>query len=204
LIKLNIDEAKEAECILDYLSDIDGLEDKVNRLKEAFMPIIENEKGKEFKRKLDVKISWNNFAPHREVSKAITALTNSVSLYEEAKQEIITYQRVQQDILHALELTDLSEVELVKLMKELQEIRIYRRQAKNFVESVEPLVTFARNNKAMIKELGKVHGELTKIIQTISDRKYYVREKKTLADAFKEADHMYERMERLSLVNCNH
>jgi valyl-tRNA synthetase len=202
LIKLDINEAYEAESIFNYLSDIDGLEDKAKRLQEIFMPIIENEKGKEFKRKLDVKISWKNFVPHREVSKAITALTNSISLYEEAKQEILTYQRVQQDILHALELTDLSEVELVKLMKELQEIRIYRRQAKNFMESVEPLVKFANNHKSTLKELGKVQGELNKITQSINERQYYVREKKALADAFKEADHMYERMERLSL-KCN-
>jgi hypothetical protein len=192
--------AMETEKILNELSKDSVVYVQVSRLKEIFAPIIENEKEKEFKRKRDIKTSWNKFTPHREISRAINALCSSVSLYEEANKEINRYQKETQDILHALELTDLNDDELFNLMKDLQQIRIYRRLAKNFVESVEPLYKFSCNNKELIKKLNQVHSEVMKINLSIKDRSYNVREKTSLEEAFKSADEMYDRMERLCLL----
>jgi hypothetical protein len=200
---MDYNDCLEAEQLFQELEKYKYASPHVNRLREIFEPIIQNEKDKQFKRQRDIKTTWNNFVPHREVSKTIQCLSNAIHLYGNAKEEIEAYQRETQDILHALEIADLTDEEMATLMKDLQKIRILRRQAKNFVEAVEPLYIYASNNKPLIKELGKVQSEIVKKNETINKKKYRVREKSSLQVAFDEAKPMYERMEKLQLIKTS-
>lgn len=198
---MNRKQAYEAEEILQRLENHDYISEDVNRLKEIIQPMIDNEKEKEFKEKRNVKTSYRNFNPHREVQYAVQALSKPISLYNEANQEIEVYQRETQDILHALELTDLDDEKMTELMQELRRIRIYRRMAKNFIEIVEPLYKFAMENRMLAKNLGRVAGEIHKIKENIDNRAYYVREKTSLREAFESADELYNRLEKLNMAS---
>lgn len=198
---MDTNEAYETEKILNRLSEQQLHTEDVQRLKDIIQPIIDNEKEKEFKKKRDIKTSWKGFNPHREVTRASSVLINASRLYEEVRSEISKYDMETQDILHSLELTDLEDDVHEEQWKEMQKIRIYRRQAKNFVEAVEPIHNFVKENEALVKKLGKLQGEVMKVKQSIDERQYYPRVKTSLKEAFDKADHIYDRMERLSMIN---
>lgn len=82
-------------------------------------PIIENEKEKEFKRQRGIKTSWKSYIPCKEIARACTTFSSVISLYREAKDELHKFDQETQDILHALELTNVSEDEYGNLAKEL-------------------------------------------------------------------------------------
>jgi len=186
--------AFETERSITLLLEKDRGNRDLNIIQAFLQPIIENEKEKDFKEKLHITTSFNQFVPSKEISKIIHVLNNATHYYESAQEEIRKYQRRQQDILHAFELTDLSEDELTEYTKELQSIRIFRRQAKNFIETLEPLYGFSLKNKEFIEQLKKLNGEMDKIKNTIENRRYFVREETSLKRAFEEARPLHKRM----------
>ena len=194
------EEALKVESALNELINNKVMGEQVELIRDFLQPIIDNEKEKEFKRQRDIKTSWGNFIPHREISKVTNTLSIAGRLYKEAREEISTLDRETQDILHSLELTDLNDEDLLVQLKDLQKIRIYRRKAKNFLEAVEPLHNFTKNNPDIIKKINKLRGEIDKVNLSIKERKYYPRVKTDLQHAFEKADHIYERMEKLKLV----
>lgn len=80
-----------------------------------------------------------------------------------------------QDILHALELQHCNYHERAKLATELVCIRQERRDAKDVMATVEPLIDWAKNNEAAIRSLEKVLGEIRKVEKSIESRTYYPR-----------------------------
>ncbi|MGM9987357.1 MAG: hypothetical protein ACI35O_09035 [Bacillaceae bacterium] len=161
------DKSEELQLIYDFLN-----------------PIIENEKEKEFKRKRGVKTSWNKFIPYKEIAKASNVMTNSITYYDEAKDELHKYDQETQDVLHALELMDISDEQYSELAKDLQDIRKYRRQAKNFIEAVEPIRNFAKENQVLVKKMCKLNGEVIKLTNSIEERRYYARVRTSLQESF--------------------
>ena len=198
---MNYKDALEAEDLFSKLEKYKYVMPQVARLREIFMPMVENEKEKQMRKDKNIHRSWNKYTPHVEVQRAATALANAITFYEEAEKEISSWQRETQDILHALELTDMNDEEMTELMKELKEIRIHRRVAKNFVEVLEPFYNYAKDNKSIIKELGKVQNEVSKLNESIDNRKYKVREKITLRDRFENADELNKRVLAFSKMN---
>lgn len=189
--------AFEAEKAIERLRDREDIQDELTIVRAFLTPIIENEREKEFKEKLHITTSYKKFAPTKEISKIINVLNNSIHHYQSAQEDIKKYQRGQQDILHAFELTDLSDEELMEYTKELRELRMLRRQAKNFVETLEPLYQFSLKNKTLINNLKKVNSEIDKVKTSVDSRKYYVREKTTLQQAFEEAEPLHKRMNEI-------
>lgn len=174
------------------IEDLDGYQHmytkkKTARLKELFHPIADNERKKEFRQQRNLKWSWSKFDPRQKIQQATDCLSGIINHYEEAKAEIDTYQKETQDILHAIELTELTDEELTDYMKRLREIRKYRRIAKNFVEVAEPLYHVALANKNVVKELGKASGEIQRIVTTIESRTYRPRVITSLEEAFTKA-----------------
>ena len=194
------EEALKVETAMNDLINNNGISEQVEVIRNFLQPIIDNEKEKEFKRQRDIKTSWGKFIPHREMSRVTNTLSVASKLYEEAREEISKLDRETQDILHSLELTDLSDDELSVQWKDMQKIRIYRRKAKNFLEVVEPLHNFTKNNPDIVKKINKLRSEIDKVNLSIKERKYYPRVKTDLQHAFEKADHIYERMEKLKLV----
>lgn len=168
------------------------------KLIEAFLnPIVENEKEKAYKQSIHITSSYKDFVPVKEVSKMVHVLNNSIHFYQQAEDDLKKYQRSQQDLLHAFELTDLSDEQLMEITKDLQKLRIYRRQAKNFKESLEPLYQFAMENKPLIEKIKTVQGQIDKVRVSLESRKYYVRENPSLKDAFEKAKPLHKRMNEI-------
>lgn len=189
VVKVKSEEAFEVEALLNDLEryEYPFIKQKVTRIKEVFQPIFDNEKDKEFKRARNLKWSWAKFSPLSNCQITLSTLNGVNGFYQEAKNEVVAYERETQDILHAIELTDLSDSELMELMNRLREIRRYRRKAKDFIIVIEPLLHFSEQNKRMIKELGKVHKEIQSNITKLENRIYTPREITTLEEAFKQA-----------------
>ena len=77
-----------------------------------------------------------------------------------------------QDILHKLELEEITYHEHVRLSKALKKVRIERRKAKDTIEQLGPLVTWATQNSKVIKELERVLGEMRKVEKNMQYRHY--------------------------------
>ena len=77
-----------------------------------------------------------------------------------------------QDILHELELEEITYHEYARLSKALKEVRIKRREAKDIAEQLEPLVVWETQNNKTIKELEKVLGEMRKAEKSKQNRHY--------------------------------
>ena len=77
-----------------------------------------------------------------------------------------------QDILHMLELENITYHEYARLSKALKKVRIERRKAKDTIEQLGPLVTWVAQNNKVIKELERVLGEMRKVEKNMQYRHY--------------------------------
>lgn len=82
-----------------------------------------------------------------------------------------------QDILHKLELEDVSYHDTAKLGKALMKVRENRRKAKDSVELNAPLVEWIQSHSDALKSLQKVLGETRKIEEKQRRRMYVPRTK---------------------------
>lgn len=77
-----------------------------------------------------------------------------------------------QDILHKLELEEITYHEYARLSKALKKVRIERRKAKDTIEQLNPLVSWGNQNLKTIKELERVLGEMRKAEKNMCYRHY--------------------------------
>ena len=77
-----------------------------------------------------------------------------------------------QDILHKLELEEITYHEYARLSKALKKVCIERRKAKDTIEQLGPLVTWVVQNNKVIKELERVLGEMRKVEKNMQYRHY--------------------------------
>lgn len=82
-----------------------------------------------------------------------------------------------QDILHKLELEDVSYHDTAKLGKALVKVRENRRNAKDSVELNTPLADWIKTHSDVLKSLHKVLGETRKIENKQNRRMYIPRTK---------------------------
>lgn len=182
------DKLYEAEHILSELENSKAPLESIQKLKEIFNPLFEKEREKEYKEKLKIeKYSWSNFDPHQQLQIAVQNLSSVMTYHYEAKAEEEKFHDATQDLLHAFELTEPTDEDLIELGKELRTLRKQRRKTKDFLTLTEPLFNFVVKNKQLIKELGQVQGEMTRISKTLDGRKYYTKEKTSLQEAFDKA-----------------
>ncbi len=170
----------------------------VDCIKELVTPIVDNEKEKHQKQKRRLSLSYMDYYPLAEVGKAVNCLSNAVKLYDVAEKDISKLQRETQDILHAIEITELSGEDSIKYVNELRAIRIQRRIAKNFVESVYPIKEFAQMSESFVNGLKSLYTQITEIQNSIHNREYQPREKTTMQEAFEKSDDLWERIEDIN------
>lgn len=128
---------------------------------------------------------YARFDPFKETSKVISAINNSMIFLNQAEEDLKYLDRQSQDILHAIELLNNSDEELFDLAKELMLNRRERRKCKDFIEQVRPLAEALEGRRdSVLKSLRKASGEIAKVQQHQQTRKYTVREKTTLQEAF--------------------
>lgn len=104
--------------------------------------------------------------------------------YEEAEKNVRFYESEYNDLTHALELTNFNASEGYKLAKELKQNRKNRREAKDIMNELNPLYMFMQSNSRFLQELKKVNTEVIKITQKKDSRKYHVRARADMQEAF--------------------
>ena len=77
-----------------------------------------------------------------------------------------------QDILHSLELEKHSYHEMAALSRKLAEIRQTRRQNKDIVAQLTPVVEWTRENDAAVRSLQRLLGDLRKVERSTQNRFY--------------------------------
>jgi hypothetical protein len=166
----------------------------IQELREIFQPIIDNEYNKQAKKKHLDKYSYGYYTPSKKVSNVIESLTNAISFYEEAYANVGKMNNAQIDLLHKIEILDLSEEELLQSAKELQEVQFIRREAKDFVHLMEDFYTLAceLKDKGYLKRLGRVASDINTKMENLESRTYKVRDKTALAEAFEKAKELQE------------
>lgn len=76
------------------------------------------------------------------------------------------------DILHALELKENSEEELLRLVQELGQARRQRRQAKDAMGETAPVLDWMDENRAVVKRLERLLGDVRKAERCAENRIY--------------------------------
>ena len=80
---------------------------------------------------------------------------NAIEKRNETEAEI-------QDLLHELELEDLSYHDKGKVVKELTLLRRERREAKYTIQQLDPLLIFKKNNGKALEALGRCYDDVVK------------------------------------------
>ena len=111
---MNAQEAYEIEELLNELSQYkySYIQPKVNRIIDVLTPIFKNEKEKEFRKERKLKWSWGDYNPTQRVAQTHTNLATITGLCDEASKEVNFLDKETQDILHAIEFTDMTEDEM--------------------------------------------------------------------------------------------
>ena len=134
--------------------------------------------------------SWRG-ADHKEVKttekheeKASEILARAAKLLNDAKKvydanfELMKEQdALQQDLLHKLEIENLTRDERAKLAAELRDCRRLRRKHKDVVEELEPIAGYCGTTAGMqaVKQLSRFVGELRKVENYHQNRHYVPR-----------------------------
>jgi len=77
-----------------------------------------------------------------------------------------------QDILHAVELNTYNPRKTARLVKTLHNVRRTRREAKETMEVLSPVLAWAEENKTMVKSLERLLGNVRKVERRIQERQY--------------------------------
>ena len=111
-------------------------------------------------------------------------IKNIIASFEEAKKDYLwAYEQVglldkeTQDILHNIELIQLTPSERGRLATRLRKVRILRRENKNIVEINEPVYLFldSDNGRSMLNLLRELLGKIRKIEEYHRTRVYKMR-----------------------------
>lgn len=114
-------------------------------------------------------------SPTKQVESVLGFFNDAVSKYN-AMCELKTWcEDKTQDILHELELVQHTHNERGRLAKELAEVRRKRRDAKDTIEVLDPLIQWVGNHKKEMDALTKVLGEMRRADNRRENRLYYKR-----------------------------
>lgn len=106
-------------------------------------------------------------------------------IYKGNREELDKLEGETQDLLHLIEFNNLNASEGFKVYKELQKVRRRRRELKNQNELIEPLYKTLQSMKNKnLKSLNDGIGDVRRIIERQSNRKYSCRIRKDLQFKF--------------------
>lgn len=94
--------------------------------------------------------------------------------YEWALQKVTRLEKLTQDYLHMLELSELSYHEKAGIAEKMKECRIDRRTAKDVTAVLEPITEFlnGERGKLLVSQLQQVLGKMRKAEKQIEQRTY--------------------------------
>ena len=108
----------------------------------------------------------------------LTFLRDTEQRYHMAEADEQEANDTTQDILHALELQDHDYHDYARLSKELKQVRQKRRQAKDTLSESAPVLDWLEANRATIKSLERLLGDVRKAEKNTQNRIYTPRARK--------------------------
>lgn len=108
----------------------------------------------------------------------LTFLRDTEQRYHMAEADEQESNDTTQDILHALELQDHDYHDYARLSKELKQVRQKRRQAKDTLSESAPVLDWLDANRATIKSLERLLGDVRKAEKNTQNRIYTPRARK--------------------------
>jgi DNA-binding protein YbaB len=109
-------------------------------------------------------------------------IKNTPKNYDANYEEVGKIDEEIQDLLHLLEMSDVSATLFLKTAMEIKDLRIKRRVLKDENELLEPLVEVAKNNSSLLQKLDKCVGEIRKINKRLQNRTYTPRVRNELRE----------------------
>lgn len=111
----------------------------------------------------------------KDVENIFRIVNEAYEQYKMADAELDYCDKKTQDILHELELINLTYHESAKLGRELIDIRKRRRLAKDTIEFLYPMVHWRDQQQGPLGKLSNVLGEMRKIDEKHKNAVYYYR-----------------------------
>lgn len=98
--------------------------------------------------------------------------------YKDCVEKIEKFDNVRNDIYHKLELQETSQEEQLALLDKIKQASVERRELKDFIEVVEPLIQFldVESNKKTVATLANIAGRICNSLENNKNRVYFVRE----------------------------
>lgn len=91
--------------------------------------------------------------------------------------EELKYERQQQDLLHRIEMEDHEDEEVLELARQIKEIRQKRRECKDFLQLVNPIIEFMKEetNAKPLRTLANLAGRVNNEAKKVGNRVYFLR-----------------------------
>jgi septation ring formation regulator EzrA len=124
------------------------------------------------------------FNAHQATRQIIELIQEAKSTYEQLEADEQRYTDESNDLNHALELLPLTPEQRRDYGEQLGECRWKRRQAKDAMEQLEPLVSYLKLQRSLIGGLNQVYQDINTAVQEQSKRYYRVRVRKDLGEVF--------------------
>ena len=111
------------------------------------------------------------------LARAAKLLNDAQKVYDANFELMKEQDALQQDLLHKLEIENLTRDERAKLATELRDCRRLRRKHKDVVEELEPIAGYCGTTAGMqaVKQLSRFVGELRKVENYHQNRHYVPR-----------------------------
>lgn len=157
------------------------------KILQAFQHVIEKvENRKKEEEGLPIDPPYVRWSPVTHIYRLNSMLQDLERNYKQARQDLQYYEKITQDVLHALELAsnEFHEENLINYMRELQQIRIQRRKAKNFIELATPFFDILGKYPQLRKEIREAQATTKRIENQQITRTYEPREKTAMKFAF--------------------
>lgn len=112
-----------------------------------------------------------------DISGFLNSVTKAIKDYDWNMEQLEKLDKLTQDYLHKLELGDLSYKEKCKISVQLSRVRKQRREHKDSIEILKPIVTFMKTEKGRMfkNNLSETLGQTRKAENKLGDRIYWFR-----------------------------
>lgn len=108
----------------------------------------------------------------RGIDAFLQFLRESEQRYHMAEADEQEANAVTNDIHHSLELLEHDEVELLRLAEDLAQARRQRRRARDVMSETAPVLVWLDENRAVVKNLERLLGEVRKAEKNTENRIY--------------------------------
>lgn len=97
--------------------------------------------------------------------------------YKEALEELDNCNKTRNDMYHQIEMSALTQEESLKILSKIQNISLERRELKDFVELLEPLVSFldVPENKRVLLSLCNIGEKIMSQKEKLKNRVYFIK-----------------------------